>query len=320
MSFFIAWQQSALKMTSDRQMLSIMLRWPRSRSTMLVSVNLMLSALTPHQLELVEAWLPGAVVEADMSWGLVETTVLRARTGGQVVVIKAGGPGDRHIEREIAAHRKWTGPWVRLGRAARMLHADTGAKLLVTEYLPGVLVQGTAAESRMDTYAQAGELLRVYHDQAAVEDADYEGRMNAKALAWFEGPHRLAPEVVEELSAMIGSWPRVHATCVPTHGDWHCRNWLVDDETLRVIDFGRAEVRPAAEDFERLAVQEFIRHPGAEEAFLSGYGTDPREPEAWFRQRVRSAIGTACWAHRIGDRDFEEQGHRMIADILTEAA
>ncbi|MCD0447280.1 hypothetical protein LO763_27060 [Glycomyces sp. A-F 0318] len=279
-----------------------------------------LSALSPRQLELLEAWLPDAAVEADMSWDLVETTVLRARTGGRTVVVKAGGPGDHHIEREIAAHREWTGPWVRLGRAARMLHADAEAKLLVTEYLPGTLVMGTAAETATDTYVQAGELLRVHHDQAAFADADYERRMDAKALAWFEGPHRVAPETVAALSAMVRSWPREGAVCVPTHGDWQCRNWLMDDGVLRVIDFGRAALRPAAEDFERLAVNEFRRHPGAEAAFLSGYGADPREPGTWLRQRVRSAIATACWAHRIGDERFEAQGHRMIADVLAEAA
>lgn len=288
--------------------------------TTLSRMNSALDMLAPRQRALLETWLPDAVVEADMSWGLVETTVLRSRTGGRTVVVKAGGPGDHHMEREIAAHRQWTGPWVRLGRAARMLHADADAKLLVTEYLPGDLVQGSAAAAETDTYAQAGELLRVHHDQAAVEDADYERRMNAKALAWFEGPHRVAPEAVAELSAMVRSWPEAGAVCVPTHGDWQCRNWLLDDGVLRVIDFGRAALRPAAEDFERLAVNEFLRYPGAEEAFLSGYGADPREPGSWFRQRVRSAIATACWAHRVGARDFEAQGHRMIADVLAEAA
>lgn len=279
-----------------------------------------LSVLSPRQRALIEDWLPGIEVEADMSWELVQTTVLRARAGGQVLVVKAGGASDHHIDREIRAHREWTGPWVRRGRAARMLHADAAAKILVTEYLPGVLVQGTAAAAAMDTYAQAGALLRECHAQSAVEVPDYESGMNAKALAWLDGPHRVAPEVAEELRAMVRSWPHVAATCVPTHGDWQGRNWLWDDGLLRVIDLGRAGLRPAAEDFERLAVQEFVWYPGAEEAFLSGYGADPREPGTWFRQRVRAAIGTACWAHRVGDRDFEAQGHRMIADVLAEAA
>ncbi|WP_030154898.1 phosphotransferase family protein [Glycomyces sp. NRRL B-16210] len=282
-------------------------------------MNRPFDALSLRQRELVDAWLPGVVVEADLSWRLVETTVLQTRVNDQVVVVKAGGASDTHIAREIRAHREWTGPWVRRGRAARMLHADVEAKILVTEYLPGALVQGTAAAADMDTYVQAGELLRVFHAQAAFEEPDFEAQMNAKALAWLDGPHRIAPDAAEALRGLVRRWPAAAAVCVPTHGDWQGRNWLMDDGVLRVIDLGRAALRPAAEDLERLAVQEFRTYPGAEEAFVSGYGADPREPGAWFRQRVRSAIGTACWAHKIGDRGFEAQGHRMIADVLAEA-
>ncbi|GAB4007455.1 aminoglycoside phosphotransferase family protein [Glycomyces albus] len=279
-----------------------------------------LESLAPRQRELLETWLPGVEVEADMSWNLVETTVLRARTREQTVVVKAGGPSDHHIEREIRAHREWTGPWVRSGRAARLLHADVDAKLLVTEYLPGSLIQGTSAAAEMDTYEQAGELLREFHDQFAIEDPDYEPRMNAKALTWMDGRHRIEPEIEEELRSMVKSWPTPTAVCAPSHGDWQTRNWLQDNGVVRVIDFGRAALRPVSEDFERLAVQEFVWHSGAEAAFFSGYGKDPREPEAWFRQRVRSAIGTVCWAHLVGEEDFEAQGRRMIAAVLAEAA
>lgn len=278
-----------------------------------------LDSLDPRQRELLGTWLPGLVVEADMSWDLVATTVLRAKAGTRLVVVKAGGPGDHHIEREIRAHREWTGPWTRIGRAARMLHDDAAAKLLVTEYLPGTLVRDTAAAADLDLYVQAGELLRAFHDQSAVEDPGYEARMNVKALAWLDGPHRVEPETADRLRALVRSWPAPSAVLVPTHGDWQTRNWLQDNGLLRVIDFGRAELRPAAEDFERLATQEFVWHPGAEAAFLSGYGTDPREPDPWFRQRARAAIGTACWAHLVGAEDYEAQGHRMIANILAEA-
>jgi hypothetical protein len=277
-----------------------------------------LEAIDPRQRALLETWLPSIEVEADMSWNLVATTVLRARAGDRLVVVKAGGATDHHIGREILAHREWTAPWTRIGRAARLLHADAGAKLLVTEYLPGTLIRDTAVAANLDTYVQAGELLRAFHDQAAVEAPDYERRMNEKALAWLDGPNRVEPGIADRLRALVRSWPAPVAVCVPTHGDWQTRNWLDDDGLLRVIDFGRADLRPAAEDFERLAAQEFRWHPGSEEAFLSGYGADPREPDAWFRQRVRSAIGTACWAHLVGAEDFEAQGHRMIADVLAE--
>lgn len=84
-----------------------------------------------------------------------------------------------------------------------------------------------------------------------------------------------------------------------------------------MIDFGRADLRHAAEDFERLAAREFLSVAGSEDAFLDGYGSDPREPEAWFRQRIRAAVATAVWAFQVGDYAYEAEGHRMIADLLT---
>ena len=87
---------------------------------------------------------------------------------------------------------------------------------------------------------------------------------------------------------------------------------------MSVIDFGRADLRPALSDFGRLAAQEFRRDPALEAAFLEGYGPDPREPGAWQRSRVREAIGTACWAFQVGDEAFEAQGHRMIAESLAD--
>lgn len=86
---------------------------------------------------------------------------------------------------------------------------------------------------------------------------------------------------------------------------------------MSVIDFGRAGLRPSYTDFARLAAQDFGRDPALEAAFLEGYGADPREPAAWHRQQVREGIGTAVWAHLVGDERFEAQGHRMIADALA---
>lgn len=253
-----------------------------------------------------------------MSWGLVDTVVLKARASKRQVVVKAGGTKNHHIGREIRAHREWSAPWARQGRSARLLHADESANVLVTSYLPGRLVQGDAAAGVMDTYVQAGQLLRPFHSQLAEQDEEYEARANAKSLKCLEGEHRIHAGTVDRLVAMVRSWPEPPVTLVPTHGDWQARNWLVDDAcAIRVVGFGRAVLRPAAEDLERLAAQEFLWHPGAEEAFLSGYGSDPREPDAWFRQRVRAAVGTAVWAFQVGDEDFEAQGHRMINDVLA---
>lgn len=191
-------------------------------------------SLDADQRAWVEERLPGAELIRDMSWGLVDTTVLHLRVGADNVVVKAAGAGDTHLPREIAAHPEHTAPLVATGQAAALRDSSTHAVRLV-----------------------------------------------------------------------------------PTHGDWHPRNWLIDQGTVRVIDFGRFAFRPASTDLTRLAAQQWRSRPELEQAFFSGYGDDPRDPDAWRLEALREAVGTACWAYRVGDEAFERQGHRMLAEALA---
>jgi thiamine kinase-like enzyme len=274
--------------------------------------------LTQRQQELLDDWLPGAELVHDHSWGLVGTTVLELVHRGARYVAKSGDTRDHHLARELRAHRNWLGPWTSRGRAPQLVHADNDAKLLVTRYLPGELVQGSEYESRPDIYRQAGELLARLHEQVAIEGEEFEAREKVKALAWLDRPHRISPDVVARLRDAVESWPTPPVTLVPTHGDWQPRNWLVHEGVVSVIDFGRAGLRPALTDFARLAVQQFRTDPALESAFLDGYGSDPREAAGWRRNRVREAIGTAVWAYQVGDELFEQQGHGMIAEALAD--
>ena len=279
----------------------------------------LLAGLSDRQRALLDRWLPGAVAVRDHSWGQMDRSVLEVVHGQARVILKAGGDGDHHMAREIHAHLSWLGPWHARRRAPTLLHHDVDARLLVTSYLPGELVLGTPHADDPVLYRQAGELLAELHGQSSVVDTDHEQRDNAKSLAWLDRPHRIAPDVEAGLRALIASWPTPPATLVPTHGDWQPRNWIVHDGQLSVIDLGRALMRPAMTDLARLAVQDFARDPRLERAFLDGYGTDPREPAAWHRTRVREAIGTAAWAFQVSDEEFEAQGHRMIAEVLDPA-
>ena len=103
---------------------------------------------------------------------------------------------------------------------------------------------------------------------------------------------------------------------VPSHGNWHPRNWLIDNGMVRAIDFGRFDWRPALTDFARLAVRRFATNPTLEAAFLDGYGADPRTPELWRILLIREAIGTAVWAYPSATSGLEQEGHRMIVDVL----
>lgn len=277
-----------------------------------------LGQLSSRQRELLGLWLPDAVVAQDHSWGLVGTTVLELRgADGAPYIVKAGDAEDHHIARELVAHRRWLEPWVTIGRAPRLVHADDEAKLLVTEYLPGGLVEGTENEWELDTYRQAGALLARLHGQRAVlYDGEFERRQKEETLAWLSRPHRIAPDAAAALTEAVTGWPTPPSVVVPTHGDWQPRNWLIHDGRVGVIDFGRAAVRPAHTDLGRLVAQQFRTKPALEDAFLEGYGTDPRRPDAWLRLRIRDAVGTAAWAFKVGDEPFEQQGHRMIAEVL----
>ncbi|MEU4389976.1 phosphotransferase [Kribbella sp. NPDC023855] len=260
-------------------------------------------------------WLPGAEVVKDHSWGLVGTTVLELLHDGNRYVVKAGDDGDGHIARELEAHHAWVKPWTTLSRAPELVHGDEAAKLIVTRYLPGELVVGTRHEQEPDIYRQAGVLLAQLHGQLAIDD-DFEPAENQKALYWLDQPHQIPPVIADHLRTTIKSWPTSPSVLVPTHGDWQPRNWLIHRGTVSVIDFGRAALRPAYTDFGRLAVQQFRANPALETAFLDGYGTDPRDPATWHRHRIRDAIGTACWAHRVRAKDFEQQGLRMLTEAL----
>lgn len=285
----------------------------------------MINDLSPDQQRLLEQWLPGAVIARDHSWGLVETRVLEVLHAGCRYIIKAAGVNDGHLPREIKAHQRWLAPWTSVGRAPLLVHHDLAARLVVTRYLPGTLVLDSPAADEPEVYRQAGELLAMLHDQPGTVDHRYEARANEKSLWWLRQPHRIEGETVERLRDEIASWPTPPARLVPTHGDWQPRNWLVHHGEVRIIDLGRAALRPAMSDLSRLAAQEFRRDPRLESAFLVGYGSDPRTDEAgsaaaWFRTRVHEAIGTATWAHQVGDETFEAQGHRMIAEALADVS
>jgi aminoglycoside phosphotransferase (APT) family kinase protein len=221
------------------------------------------------------------------------------------------------MDREIWAHTQIVPPLADASLAPRLLHAEPRLRLVATTFLPGLLVEGTPAEHRPDVYRRAGTVLALLHAQGRRPGDDHERCADARALDWLEREHCIADELVDRLRAELAQ-PVPSRPVVPTHGDWQPRNWLVDDGRLAVIDFGRADWRPAATDLGRLHAQQFRGRPDLEQAFLDGYGSDPREAVAWRRDRLRDAVGTAVWAHLMGQEEFERVGLRMIADVLTD--
>ena len=60
-----------------------------------------LPGLRPEQGAVVESWFPDASLVADHSWDGAARAVLQLRHRGRDVVVKAGGPDDHRMDREI---------------------------------------------------------------------------------------------------------------------------------------------------------------------------------------------------------------------------
>lgn len=274
-----------------------------------------LERLSADQRAWLDDHLRGWRVCHDHSWGHIDTWVLEADSARGRVIIKAGGPTNHHLLRELDAHHRWTQVWTSLGRAPQLVAGSTELRILVTDYLEGVLVEGTPHQDDPGVFQQAGELLAQFHAQNSRVDPDWVERQRQRVRRYLGQPHRLAPGLAARIETEAATWPDRPVTVVPAHGDWQPRNWLIHGGEVRVIDFGRATMRPAAEDLVRLARQDFVRHPRLEEAFLNGYGADPREDGLWRVAQVGEAVGTAVWAHQIGDHAFEQVGHDHLARL-----
>lgn len=272
--------------------------------------------LSEQQAELARTWLGTPSLIADLSWGQVDTKVLHVSTRDRTVIVKAAGPDNHHIGREITAHESYTSPLVASGRAGGLLRSSRQLNLLVLDYLDGDLVEGTGEELAESAHAQAGELLKLLHGQESRIDDQYEFRVTAKSLAWLDRKHRIDPEVEREARQRLTEYRPLPIVVVPTHGDWQPRNWISENGELRAIDFGRFDFRPAATDLCRLAVQQWRKNATLEATFLAGYGGDPRSEVVWRMDLLREAIGTAVWAHLVGDEMFEAQGHQMLSQSL----
>jgi hypothetical protein len=266
--------------------------------------------------EFVELHLNEPELVEDMSWGLVDTKVLRVRSARDDFVVKTADLGNHHIGREITAHESFTAPLVRIGRTSRLIAADRAQSILITSFQQGDLMQGTSHELDYDLHVQAGATLCALHEQNARVDVDYERRATEKTLATLDRRHRIDPRVESVARRLLARYEPKPITVVPTHGDWQPRNWLVNDGQLCVIDFGRFDYRPAATDLCRLAVQQWATSSVLEAAFLEGYGSDPRDTDVWLMNLLREAIGTAVWAFGVGDEAFESQGHWMLEQAL----
>ncbi len=273
-------------------------------------------ALTDAQQSLLNSWLGEWQITADYSWPLQDTTVLRVRSRARDFIVKAS-QSSHHIEREIAAHEGFLGPF--RGQVPTLVDSSTPDRILLAEYLPGTLVEGTPAEDDPATYRNAGAMLARLLIPGQ-QSTTYVREQVASVRTSLSSAGGLVPApALRELEGQLSAVVDEPVPLSFTHGDYQPRNWLIHDAQLRVIDFGRAAQRHWTSDLVRLDNQQFVERHELEDAFMSGLGRPLSNLDQRMLQlaSLQQAIGTLAWAHGIGDSPFEDQGRQMIARLLA---
>ncbi|MEU9245742.1 aminoglycoside phosphotransferase family protein [Streptomyces sp. NPDC048385] len=236
--------------------------------------------------------------------------------------------GPKLHRREVDAYRKWT---VFLGadRAPELTASDAETRAILVTAVPGRSLDmlRLPAEQERNAYEQAGELLARHHAAAADEPtADVTGEVwDATAAKLQDGA---AAHVPEHDIAMVRALVKEAPPPLPqvaAHGDYMPKNWMWDEteQRLRIIDFERAELQPAARrDFSRLRYRILLQRPDILAAFRHGYGRQLTEDElaAGRAYAALDALDSLSWGITHHDIGLVDEAHTMLENLRQESS
>ncbi|MFD5629985.1 phosphotransferase [Streptomyces sp. NPDC127072] len=234
--------------------------------------------------------------------------------------------GPKLHRREVDAYQKWT---VALGadRAPELIAADTQTRTILVTAVPGRSLDTLRlpAEQERAVYEQAGELLARHHTAAADELTPA-----ATEEAWDETVaellDRTAAYVPEHDISMVRKLAKESPSGLPqvaAHGDYMPKNWMWEEteQRLRIIDFERAELRPAVyRDLSRLRYRTLHHHPDLNAAFHHGYGRPLTNEEqiACRAYGALDALDSLDWAIKHRDIGLVDESHTMLQNLRLE--
>jgi Ser/Thr protein kinase RdoA (MazF antagonist) len=234
--------------------------------------------------------------------------------------------GPKLHRREVDAYRKWT---VSLGpdRAPELIASDTETRTVLVTAVPGRSLDTLRlpVEQERKAYEQAGELLARHHGAAADEPA-----ADVNELAWTETAARLLRATAQYVPAYEIAMVRGLVAQVPprlpqvaAHGDYMPKNWMwhEPEQRLRVIDFERAELQPAARrDFSRLRYRILFHQPNLNAALHHGYGRQLTEEElaACRAYGALDALDSLSWGIKHRDLGLVGEAHTMLENLGQE--
>lgn len=234
--------------------------------------------------------------------------------------------GPKLHRREVTAYQKWTVA-LGAGRAPELVAADTQTGTVLVTAVPGLGLDTLRlpAEQERAAYEQAGELLARFHAAAADESTP-----EVTEEAWGEAIAQLlnraaanAPEHDLAMVRMLVGEAPPRLPPVSQHGDYMPKNWMWDEteQRLRVIDFERAELRPAVyRDLSRLRYRILRNRPDLDAAFHHGYGRPLTEEEqiACRTYGAMDALDCLDWGIRQRDIGLVDEANTMLENLRLE--
>lgn len=255
----------------------------------------------------------------DLSWDL-----------GLAVVIEVSSSADRHFvvkghaersrfDLEVRAYRDWV-PAI-ADRAASLVTSDGRRLAIVITKLVGRTMDAAYDDvtREREIYRDAGVVLRRFHDAQPPRALPNWGADRITGLErWIArapdglldpGDVDFAREKVLLLSEVASPM------CVPCHGDWQPRNWLVGPggEVL-TFDFERSGWQWWCHDLQRMWWAEWAGRPDLAEAHFDGYGRRPNDEDLAMLESTSAAghITQIVWATEHHDEAFAEAGRRNL--------
>ncbi|ROR91872.1 phosphotransferase enzyme family protein [Nocardioides aurantiacus] len=222
-------------------------------------------------------------------------------------------------EREVRAYDSWG--HVPAGSMPALAASDETLSTILVSALPGLPSDG----SDLDHFRQAGAWLAQFHGG---EEPRPRTRSIAQAGRTLDAMHQRYPGAVGEAAytfarsavRMLEQQPSLEPLDMPSHGDFRPHNWVTGaTSTLGVIDFGDSGWHPPTRDLAGLSYAWWQRTPGAEQAFVAGYGRPLTRSEgvAVLARNCHRALFDIYEGHRLGVRPSIRRGRRRLRALMA---
>lgn len=247
---------------------------------------------------------------------------VRGSDGQRRFVKRHAGP--KGHRREVEAYQRWT-HCLGAGRAPTLVAADTKALAIVITPVAGRSVRSHPLDGKeqLEAYQQAGYLLALLHSAptgTASPTAEGEDEWAAAVEKMLTDAALYLPA---DVGLMLRNLTRERPAGLPahvTHADYQPRNWLWESttRTLRLIDFERTCVEPAAKrDFPRLELRILSANRKLRTAFFDGYGRQltPAEQHACLAYGAQDAVSALKWGVQHRDVETVDAAHTMLENL-----